>query len=226
VKVIGIDTSAKTGSVALCDGDRLVAEVTLDMERTHSERLMPALDAALKLVGWEIADAELIAVATGPGSFTGLRVGVTTSKSLAFALGVPAVGVPTFDAIAHRWRYRDGELCILLDARKQEVYAARYQCGDGSARFIGEFRCLPVDDLLAEIEHRVLFVGDGVPPYRDRIGEALGDRAVFADAEAGMSRASAVAWIGAERADATPADAHDLAPLYIRRPEAIVRASQ
>jgi tRNA threonylcarbamoyladenosine biosynthesis protein TsaB len=226
VYVIGIDTSAKTGSVALCDGDALLAELTLEMERSHSERLMPALDEILRLVGWDLQEVGLMTVALGPGSFTGLRVGVTTAKSLAFGLGIPAVGVSTFDAIAHRHRFRDGNLCILLDARKQEVYAAHYASdGQGAMRPLRSFQCVPVEKAIEGVRTPTLFVGDGVEAYRRTIEETLGENARFGDMEAGICRASAVAWVGAGQFAAhptTPEDALNLAPLYIRRPEAEV----
>ena len=155
--VLGIDTSARTGSVALCDGESLTGEFTLGMERQHSERLMPALDSLLAVSGVGMEDVELIAVARGPGPFTGLRVGITTAKALAYGLGVPAVGVPTLDAIAYGHRHSARDVCVLLDARKQEVYAARYEAVtdpglETSLRSVGAHRCIPVHDVLGEIE--------------------------------------------------------------------------
>jgi tRNA threonylcarbamoyladenosine biosynthesis protein TsaB len=224
VRVLGLDTSAKTGSVALCDDDRLIVEITLDMNRTHSERLMSALDAMLSATGCAIESVELVAVSYGPGPFTGVRIGVTTAKALAFGLGIPAVGVPTTDAIAVRQRHRAGDVCVLLDARKSEVYAARYaSCGDGEVKRVGEVRCVPLSDVVADVCRHTLFVGDGVEPNRVQIAACLGELALFGDADAGICRASDVARLGWRSYDASvePAEsAHRLAPLYIRRSEA------
>ena len=233
MRVVGIDTSAETGSVALVEGESLVAEVTLAMERTHSERLLPALDAAMQLVGWSGETVELVAVAIGPGPFTALRIGVTAAKSLAYGWGAPAVGIPTFDAIAHRYRYAHRNLAILFDARKAQVFAAYYRHrpwdgGDdlGTLERVGDFRCDTVDALLDGIETPTLFLGNGAAAYRATIRTRLGDLADFAEAEAAVPHAASVAFLGRRRFarnPSTPADVHVLAPLYIRRPEAEVK---
>ena len=236
MRVVGIDTSAETGSVALVDGERLVADVTLAMERTHSERLLPALDAAMRLVGWSGETVDLVAVAIGPGPFTALRIGVTAAKALAYGWGVPAVGVPTFDAIAHRHRHAHRDLAILFDARKAQVFAALYRDGSGenagelgTLERVGDFRCDAVDAILDGIDGPTLFLGNGAAAYRETIRERLGDLADFADPEAAIPRASSVAFLGAirfARNPAPPEEAHALAPLYIRRPEAEVKREQ
>ncbi len=235
--VLGIDTSARTGSVALCDRASLIGEFTLGMERQHSERLMPALDSLLAVSGVGMEDVELIAVARGPGPFTGLRVGITTAKALAYGLGLPAVGVPTLDAIAYGHHHSARDLCVLLDARKQEVYAARYEAVPGPVletplrwlRCVGAHRCTPVHDVLGEIERPTLFVGDGAAAYRCAIAETLGDLASFGDEEAGVCRAWAVATLGDRLhrdQPTTAAQSVDLSPLYLRRPEAEVKLGQ
>lgn len=224
MRILGLDASANTGSVALCDDDRLLVEVTLEMNRTHSERLMVALDVALKTLGARLDSVELVATSVGPGPFTGVRIGVTTAKALAFSRGIPVVGVPTPDAMAFSYRYRLGELCVLLDARKDEVYAARYTSnGDGDVQRRGEIRCLSLEEVLAEVEHPTLFVGDAVERYRARIAERLGNRALLGDVDAGICRATNVARLGRRLYDASeksPEAVHLLAPFYIRRPEA------
>lgn len=225
MRALGLDASANTGSVALCDDDRLIVEATLDMNRAHSERLMVALDSVVNAVGYDIRSIELIAVSVGPGSFSGVRVGVTTAKALAYGLGVPVVAVPTPDAIAAGNRSLAGNLCVLLDARKREVYAARYSSrGDGDVARVGEIRCAPVSEILCELAGRTLFVGDGAEAYRQTIADCIGADAVFGDRDSGICRASDVARLGRRLFDAVPnpaESAHRLAPLYVRRPEAI-----
>ncbi|RKY01883.1 tRNA (adenosine(37)-N6)-threonylcarbamoyltransferase complex dimerization subunit type 1 TsaB, partial [Candidatus Poribacteria bacterium] len=126
MRVLGIDTSTTTGSIGLIDGDKVVAEHVLDVMETHSSRLMPAIDQMLKKAGLSIWDVDLIAVSKGPGSFTGLRVGVATAKGLAYALRKPIVGVPSLDVLAFGVKFFDGLICPLLDARRGEVYGAIY----------------------------------------------------------------------------------------------------
>jgi tRNA threonylcarbamoyladenosine biosynthesis protein TsaB len=235
--VLGIETSSRAGSVALCDGDRLVGEVFLDMEQAHSERLMPALDAMMRLGGHQLADVALIAVSAGPGSFTALRIGVATGKSLAFALGIPAVAVPTFDAIAYPHRHEQRDICVLLDARHGEVYAARYSIGGteqavpGLGHFAraGPFRRIAIGALLAEIQAPTLFVGDAVGAYRDRISDAVGSPAALADGDAAVPRAPATAFLGLQKfrtCPTAPAAAASLSPVYLRRSQAEARLAE
>ena len=126
-----METSTLTGAVALLETGGVVAESRVSVAVTHGERLMAAIDGVLRSARWELADVEAFAVAHGPGSFTGLRIGLSTVKGLAFATGKPVVGVGTLDALAWRLPYCAYPVCPVLDARKNEVYAALYRTRDG-----------------------------------------------------------------------------------------------
>src|SRR5713226_2055195 len=127
MKLLGVESATLSGGVALLDGDRLLGEITLNIAITHSERLLSAVDRLLADCGLAPSDLEGLAVSVGPGSFTGLRVGLATVKGLAMALGLPVAPVPTLDALACNLPFADATVCPLLDARKGEVYCSLYR---------------------------------------------------------------------------------------------------
>ncbi|OLC39098.1 MAG: tRNA (adenosine(37)-N6)-threonylcarbamoyltransferase complex dimerization subunit type 1 TsaB, partial [Candidatus Rokubacteria bacterium 13_1_40CM_4_69_5] len=124
MRVLAVETSTLAGGVALLDGERIRGEYSLDVSATHSERLMPAIDRVLTDAGWTPADLQGLAAAVGPGSFTGLRIGLSAVKGLALALGIPIAAVPTLDAMAASLPFASLPVCPVLDARKGEVYCA------------------------------------------------------------------------------------------------------
>ncbi|MAF11401.1 tRNA (adenosine(37)-N6)-threonylcarbamoyltransferase complex dimerization subunit type 1 TsaB [Candidatus Poribacteria bacterium] len=226
MRVVALDTSARMGGVALQDGDHLLIDATVEMERKHSERLLPTLAWAMETVGWCGASVGLVAVTHGPGAFTGVRAGVTVAKTLAFGWGVDVVAFSTMDAIAHGHRHARRPLHVLFDARKQQVYSARYTPSAGGGRLVrmGDIACCLPDEALRDHAPDTLYVGDGSEAYRHVI-EAKGGE--IADGPAGLCRPGHVAALAArhvsDAASALP-EAHALAPLYVRRPEAEVRA--
>ena len=153
MKILGIDTSTPIGSVALIDGESLVAEHTLNIVKAHSSRLMPAIDSVLKWGDITADELDGCAVGIGPGSFTGIRIGIATIKSLCYALDKPIVGVSTLEAIAYNLRWTEGLICPILDARRNESYGAIFCGGDEWQRLTDDW-CLPIEAVLAEIETR------------------------------------------------------------------------
>src|SRR5688572_26806657 len=134
MRVLAVDTSTMAGGVALLEDDRVVGESLLDVRTTHSERLMLAIDRALTDAGWRPASVDGLAVAIGPGSFTGLRIGLAAVKGLALALACPIAGVPTLDAMAAGLPWASRPVCPILDARRDEVYASLYRWDGGAMR--------------------------------------------------------------------------------------------
>ena len=162
MRLLAVETSTRAGGVALVDGDRLVAEYLLDVSVTHSERLLGAIDTVMTDAGWVPAELHGLAVAIGPGSFTGLRVGLSTVKGLALALGIPVAAVPTIDAMAATVPWASLPVCPVLHARRNEVYAALYRWdGEGFARESDYLAVTPAD-LAARLAEPTLLVGDGV----------------------------------------------------------------
>ncbi len=217
MKILGVDTSTPIGSIGLIDGDNLVAEYTLNIVHAHSSRLMPAIDQILMWANLTVRDLDGYAVAVGPGSFTGVRIGVATIKSLCYAIKKPIIGVSTLAAIAYTLRYTDGLICPILDARRNEVYGAIFHGGKTLERQSDDL-CLPIDAFLDRIDGPALFVGDGLKRYTPAIRERLGEATIFADAIFNVPRGANVARLGYERLRKGEADDYfSITPNYVRR---------
>jgi len=221
--VLGIETATKTGGIALLSDKGVIAEYTLNIEVTHSERLMATVDRVLSDTGITLADVDGFAVSIGPGSFTGLRIGVATVKALAFSTGRPVAAVPTLMALAWNIAAAAHPVCPLLDAKKKEVYAAVYRTGSGTVETIMAEVVLPLKDLAARLAGPTIFAGEGAQFFRREIEDLLGARALFAPLAASVPSAASVAELGwMALREGRAADPDGLAPVYIRRPEAEV----
>jgi tRNA threonylcarbamoyladenosine biosynthesis protein TsaB len=161
MRLLAVETSSLAGGVALLDDERLVAEYVLDVSITHSERLMAAIDRVLADARWAPRQLEGLAVAVGPGSFTGLRIAVSTVKGLALALGLPIAAVPTLDAMAAAVPWAALPVCPVLDARKGEVYASCYRWADGAMRREWDYLALPPERFDARLTEPTIVIGDG-----------------------------------------------------------------
>src|SRR6266436_150795 len=224
MKLLGVESATLSGGVALLDGDRLLGEITLNIAITHSERLMSAVDRLLIDCGLAPADLDGLAVSVGPGSFTGLRVGIATVKALAMALDLPVAAVPTLDALASRLPFADAPVCPILDARKSEVYLSLYRWRDGGMAREWDYLALPPELAAARLDAPVILLGDGIEacrPWLDR----LGAEARVAPAAQRMPSAASVAVLGRAALSAGEGVGGDsLAPLYLRPPEAELKA--
>ena len=216
MKILGVDTSTPIGSVGLIDGERFIAEHTLSIVKAHSSRLMPAIDQILKWGDLTVHDVDACAVGIGPGSFTGIRIGVGTIKSLCYALKKPIIGVSTLETIAYNLRYTDKLICPILDARKDEVYGAVFQGGPNLVRK-SEDLCVPIETLLSHIDDDAIFVGDGLGRYAPTVCERFGDDVSLADPIFNVPRGASIARIGYNRLlSGQSADYFSLTPNYVR----------
>lgn len=224
--VLGIDTATLACSVAVTKAAEVLAEYTLLIKKTHSERLLPLVAALLNDIGLTARDLDGVAVAAGPGSFTGIRIGVTTARALGQALNLPLAGVSTLEALASQADHFPGLVSPILDARRGQVYNAVFRSGNGRERLSPD-RVLSLDELLdgfVQSGEQVLFPGDGVAQYKPAIVAALGDRACFPPPEGLFNRASAVARLGRTELEAgRGVDYLELLPRYIRKSEAEVK---
>lgn len=221
MRILALETSTLTGGVALLDGDCLLAEYTLSVRTTHSERLMAAVDRLLNDSGWGIETLEGVAVSIGPGSFTGLRIGVSTAKGLGLALGIPLVGVPTLDALAALLPHARDPVCPILDAKKGELYTSLFHWEGGRMVRDWEYLALTPEDLCSRLSGSVIFVGDGVGAFGDLLGRALGSRAKLAPPGRRHPSAACVAQLGHDRLlSGETVEPARLTPLYIRPSEA------
>ena len=221
MKILSIETSTRVGSVAIMEDEHLIAEYILNVVSTHSERLLPSIDQILKDSQLTVRDIEGFAVSLGPGSFTGLRIGISTVKGLALAAEKGVVGVPTLDVLAHNLMFTRLLVCPLLDARKGEVYTALYQ-GDGSGKLekLTPDLAIKPEELLTRIKEPVIFLGDGVEAYRDKLRSGQ-DNCLFAPAYLNQPRASVLASLGLEKFRRGHIFKEDeIQPLYCRLAEA------
>ena len=202
-------------SAAVMDGQKLLAEYIVNHKRTHSEQLMPIIEKVLESSGTSIRDIDAIAVASGPGSFTGLRIGAATAKGLAHARGIEIVGVPTLDGLAFN---------PIMDARRNQVYTALYKWEAGGFYKLMPHCAIALSELLEELkrrEERVVFLGDGVPVHRETIKEELGERAEFAPKNADRQRASSIAELALQALERGEGqDAEAFVPFYLRKSQA------
>lgn len=202
---------------------RLLAEINVQTGNTHSERLMPQIKKLFVLAGVSPAGLNALAVSIGPGSFTGLRIGLTTAKTLAYAWGKPVVGVPTLEALAFGCPSGAGWVSAMLDAQKGRVYQTLYQWNNGALAEIWPVRIVSAEQAfqeLARLDEPVTVVGESVRDYA-ALAEAAGNRICLAPEHAAMPRAACVAFLGLAGWQAGLAvDPMTLNPLYVRRPEA------
>lgn len=222
MRILAVDTATPTGGIALLRGGTLVAEVQLTSKETHAKRLMSAIDSTLRMAGIGLAECDGLAVTTGPGSFTGLRIGISAVKGLGFAAGKPVTGVSTLDVLAHQFPWFPDLICPMLDARKEEVYTAIYKCHRNAdwQKVVSDCAVNP-KQWLSQIEDPCLFVGNGAVMYRNMIEETLGPRARFVPPHLNTLRASVVAYIGMKQLERGEiVDVALLAPNYIRKSDA------
>ncbi|NMA91809.1 MAG: tRNA (adenosine(37)-N6)-threonylcarbamoyltransferase complex dimerization subunit type 1 TsaB [Firmicutes bacterium] len=223
--ILGIDTATRVCSVALLRGDNLLGELTVNIKKTHSGQLMPLVGRLLELCRVEREELEGIAVAAGPGSFTGIRIGVSTARALAQGLAIPAVGVSTLKALAGAVAGVGLLICPLLDARRGEVYAALYRRPAKPPYRLEELvspGAMELGELLsraAGYREPVTLLGEGLGTYRREIEGVLGERAL--PVPLGLNRAALVAWRGRSELEGGLASGYEeLVPIYLRRPEA------
>ncbi len=222
MKILGIDTTGQTASAALVEEDKLIAEFTLNYKLTHSQTIMPMIAEIIEKTETDKASIDCIACAAGPGSFTGLRIGAATAKGMALAWDKPIVAVPTLDALAYNVFETDKFICPIMDARRNQVYAAFYMWEEGKLVRLTDYmaesmeRVMEIGEML---EHPVIFLGDGVPVHREKL-ERNPDF-LFAPAHCSLQRAASVAALGRSMAlegKAKSGDAFEL--IYLRKSQA------
>lgn len=229
--ILAIDSATPVAGVALMKSGKLVKEEFSNYKKTHSETLMVMVDRVLKESECEVNQIDALAVTTGPGSFTGLRIGMAAVKGLSMAAGKPVVGVSTLDTLAHNICCSDALVCPLLDARKQEVYCGFYDVSGFPLPLLEAMACSPEDFLQHALEvaaehnkRRIVLLGDGYYPYTELFVEKLGKQLLIPPPHLMLPRASALASLGAEKlAQGQVEDIIKMRPSYIRLSEAEFR---
>lgn len=220
MNILVLDTASRTSSIALAEGGKLRAERVLAAERSVASVLTAAITLMLQETGMEYKHIDGIGVAVGPGSFTGLRVGVATAKGLALALDKPLVGFSSLASLALNCPFSGYPVCAMLDARKKEIYTGLYQCTPLPVA-IREDMVMPPARFLETVAEKTVFVGEGAVVYRQLITERLGMKALFVPDALNVTRPAngiAMALAAFERDHVT--DAATLLPLYLRLSEA------
>jgi len=221
MKILAVDTATTSCSAAIVDDGLVSAELITVNNQTHSKHLMNMIDTVCGMTGVKISDMDGFAVTIGPGSFTGLRIGISTVKGLAWSLNKPVVGVSSLDALA--WQCAPGKylVCALLDARKHEVYCCRYRYQDGDIKKEGTEQVVAPGEAIGGIREPCLFVGNGAVMYKEEIATKLGALAHFGGGNQDNLRASSVAGVSLSRF--IQQKTHDVAllvPQYIRKSDA------
>lgn len=221
MKILAVDTATKSCSVAIIDRSALLAEKALVVNQTHSKHLMGMIDSVMKMAGLKISDLDGFAVTKGPGSFTGLRIGISAVKGLSAASGKPLVGVSTLDALAFPFSMSSYLICPLLDAYRGEVYVSLYRFKNGTLKEKSSEKALSPEKLIQDIKEECLFVGNGAISYKSIIKEKMGKTAHFSLSSQNEIRASTVANLSVNRfINNDTDDTANFVPHYIRKSDA------
>lgn len=174
MKILGIDTSSMAASVAVIEDNKLICEYTINTKKTHSQKLMPMIENMLSLSDLNVRELDAIAVCEGPGSFTGLRIGMATAKAIAHVNDIPVIGVNSLEVLAANMNLCDKKICSILDAQRNQVYTGRYYYEGTKLVEIKEIGIQPIDELLEELaqsKEEWILVGEAVYKYEDKIRE-------------------------------------------------------
>lgn len=225
MKILAFDSSGLVASVAIVEDDNLIAEYTTNYKKTHSQTLLPMLDEIVRMTETDKNSFDALAVAAGPGSFTGLRIGAATVKGLSLAWNIPVVAVPTLEGLAYNVWGTKKLVCPIMDARRKQVYTGLYRFDDAhSLLTVKEQTPMDIDELIDELlsaNEEVLFIGDGVPVYEQHIKERMGDLCTFAPAHVNKQRAGSVAVAAKIRyAEGRYQSGDEFAPIYLRQSQA------
>jgi universal bacterial protein YeaZ len=224
MKLLALDSSGLVATVAIVSEDTMLAEYTVNYKKTHSQTLLPMLDEIVKMVELDLSEIDAIAVAAGPGSFTGLRIGSATAKGLGLALNKPIIAVPTLDGLAFNLYGTNKVICPMMDARRNQVYTGLYEFIGKEFHVIKEQAALAVEDIIEEINQLgrdVVFLGDGVPVYQEIIHQQTKVEYEFAPAHMNRQRAGAIGALGTfyfQNNQLQSAEEHE--PVYLRLSQA------
>lgn len=201
MRILALDSSGLVASVAVVEDENLLGEFTMNYKKTHSQTLLPMLDEVVKMIELDLQTIDAIAVAGGPGSFTGLRIGSATAKGLALALDKPIIQIPTVDGLAYNLYGNKNLVCPLMDARRNQTYTGLYEFDREGLHVLLEQCAEGIEEILEKINEQnrpVVFLGDGVPVFRDKIRENCKVEYSFAPAHLNKQRAGAVGTLAME----------------------------
>lgn len=223
MKILAVDTSATAASVAVAEENKLIGEFSINTALTHSQTLMPMVDELLKNTGLSVNDIDAVAVNAGPGSFTGVRIGVAAVKGIAFPKNLPCVSVSTLESMAYNMLGNDCIVCSVMDARCSQVYNALFRVKGCTVTRMTDDRALSLTDLkneLQNINEKIVLVGDGAVLCSKFLGEEL-ENIMLAPFNNRIQTASSVAYVAFEKINnGETVKADELMPVYLRLPQA------
>ncbi len=231
MKILGIDSSAVTASAAISDGEKTVGEMFVNAGLTHSQTLMPMVQSLLKCSCTDISEIDAFAISVGPGSFTGLRIGIGAVKGMAMALGKPCIAVSTLEAIAYPFKSTNAVVCAVMDARCNQVYNALFMAENDKMERLCDDRAVSIDDLFADISgfERVIFAGDGALLCAKKAENVLKNVTIPLEAHL-YQRASSICALAHEKfcknGESALLKAAELMPVYLRPSQAEREYSQ
>ncbi len=199
MRILALDSSGLVATVAILEDEKTIAEYTVNYKKTHSQTLLPMLDEIVRMTEFDLSTVDAIAVAGGPGSFTGLRIGAATAKGLGLALNKPLIHVPTVDGLAYNLYGTTGLICPIMDARRDQVYTGLYRFEDGQFQIVEKQMAISVQELIGKLNQygeKVTFLGDGVPVHGEELKKELQVECSFAPAHMNRQRAATVGTLG------------------------------
>ena len=223
MRILALDSSGLVATVAIVEDGQMIAEYTVNYKKTHSQTLLPMLDEIVKMTEMDLSTIDAIAVAGGPGSFTGLRIGSATAKGLGLALDKPLIHIPTVDGLAFNMFGSQGLICPIMDARRNQVYTGIYRF-EQDFEIVEPQMAIAVQELIEKLNEygeKVTFLGDGVPVYQNQLEEGLTVEYCFAPAHMNRQRAAAVGTLGMKYyAEGKTETATEHQPDYLRLSQA------
>ena len=223
MKVLAIDTSGPNCSVAVLDEQKVIGSFTINIGKTHSETLLPLVDELLKFIGLELSEIDIFACCIGPGSFTGIRIGISTIKGFALSLNKPVISISALEGLAYNVTHFDGIICSILNANNNNVYSALYKL-EGYPKMTEDYFTDSIDSLIEEIKkkkEKVLFIGDGAIAYKEKIQNKLSEQAIFVSHHLNEQSSVSIARAALYKySKGDVGDAFNIQPLYLRKSQA------
>jgi len=224
MRILALDTSTNVASVAILEDDVIIGEYSCNKGKTHSQRLMPMIQSLLEKVGLSATDIDAFSASIGPGSFTGLRIGVTTVKAMAFAAGKPVISIYTLDALAYNLSMSKALICPIIDARNSQVFTAIYRFVNNKPERLTEYLGLHINELvniIRPMEGEIILLGDACNLHKDYFTAELGERLIAAPPNIVPAKASSVAVLASHAfLEGKLESCYDMVPFYLRKSQA------
>lgn len=223
MKILSLETSSNNCSIAIIDENHIIADFNLNIGTTHSQNLLPMIDNIINFSNMALEDIDVFACSIGPGSFTGLRIGISTIKGFAISLNKPVIGIPSLVGLAYNIPYFDGIICSILDAKNDNIYAAIFEYKNRPV-MMGNYISAEFNSLIEILEkndRKIIFIGDGVEVYKNKLIEIFGNRALFVPHHLNIQSAKSIAKAALDKAFLNEYDDYDsINPLYLKKSQA------